>query len=135
MQASKPASGAWIGFLAMAFGVLGLIGAFSTFAAQLPFDRAMARSAAIDQAVAAYRSADPQAALERLRPQLGESAERLLPATSSFVERADAERMRMFGELHAEAESDGFRLRFVIAAFTVAAALFGCMVLSIVRAR
>ena len=39
----------------------------------------------------------------------------------------------MFAELHAEAVEDGFRLRFVIAAFTAAAALFGCMVLSIVR--
>ena len=41
----------------------------------------------------------------------------------------------MFGALHAEAVDDGFRLRFVIAAFTAAAALFGCMVLSIARTR
>ena len=133
MQAIKSANGAWTGFLVVAFGVVGLIGAFSTFAAQLPFDRAMARSQAIDQAVAAYHTPDPRAALERLRPLLGESADRLLPPNGDFAERAAAERTLVFAELHAEAVDDGFRLRFVIAAFTAAAALFGCMVLSIAR--
>ena len=134
MQAKRSADGAWIGFLAAAFGVVGLIGAFATFAAQLPFDRAMARDRTIEQAVIAYASPDRQAALERLRPQLGDSGDRLLPAGTDFVQKAAVERTRMFGEFHAEAENDGFRLRLVIAAFTAAAALFGCLVLSIARA-
>ena len=41
----------------------------------------------------------------------------------------------MLAELHAEAVDYGFRLRLVIATFTAAAALFGSMVLSIVRAK
>ena len=133
MPAKAPPSGAWIGFLIIAFGVVGLIGAFATFAAQLPFDRAMARSQAIDQAIAAYRAPDPLPALDRLRPLLGDSADRLLPPARDFVERAAAERTRSFEAMHAEAENVGFRLRFVIVAFTAAAALFGCMVLSIAR--
>ncbi len=136
MQASKSADGAtWIGFLVVAFAVVGLIGAFATFAAQIPFDRAMARSQAIDQAVVAARSPNPQAALEALRPELGDSADRLLSGGGDMAGRAAAERSRMLAELYDESKDYGLRLRLVIAAFTGAAALFGCMVLSIVRAR
>jgi hypothetical protein len=126
-------TGAWTGFLVAAFGVVGLIGAFATFAAQLPFDRAASRSIALDRAVAAAAMPDRRAALEALRPLLGDSADRVLSGTGDFAQRAAAERTRMLAALHAEAEEDGFRLRFVIAAFTAAAALFGVMVLGIVR--
>jgi len=130
-------TGTWTGFLIMAFAIVGLLGAFATFAAQIPFDRAMARSQALDQAVAAAGAPHPQAALEALRPLLGDSADTLLaaplPSPASMAARADAERIRMLTELHADSVDYGFRLRIVIAAFTAAAALFGCMILSIVR--
>ncbi len=127
--------GAWTGFLVVAFGVVGLIGAFATFAAQLPFDRAAARSAALDQAVAASHDAHPQTALDALRPLLGDSADRVLGGPGDIATRAAVERSRMLAELHAESVDYGFRLRCVIAAFTATAALFGTMILSIVRRR
>ncbi len=120
----------WTGFLLMAFGVVGLIGAFATYAAQLPFDRAMARSNAIDRAIAASHMPDPAPALAALRPLLDDSADRLLSGPGTIEQRAAAERARMFAELHAQAADYGLRLRIVIAAFTAAAALFGAMVLS-----
>ncbi len=130
-------TGTWTGFLIMAFAIVGLLGAFATFAAQIPFDRAMARSQALDQAVAAARSADPKAALDALRPRLGDSADALLaeplPGPDGIAARAASERTRMLAELHADSQDYGFRLRIVIAAFTAASALFGVMVISIVR--
>ncbi len=123
----------WTGFLIMAFVVVGLVGAFSTYAAQLPFDRAYARSQTLDQVVAASHTANPQAALDALRPLLGDSADRVLSGPGTIETRAAAERSRMLGDLHAESADYGLRLRVVIAAFTATAALFGAMVLSIVK--
>ena len=133
-DADKPGDTAtWAGFLVMAFAVVGLIGAFSTYAAQLPFDRAFARSQTLDAAVAASHAPDPAAALAALRPLLGESADRVLTGAGTMEARVAAERSRMLADLHAEGADYGLRLRVVIAAFTAAAALFGVMVLSIVR--
>ncbi len=123
----------WTGFLIMAFVVVGLVGAFSTYAAQLPFDRAYARSQTLDQVVAASHAANPAAALDALRPRLGDSADRVLTGPGTIDTRAAAERSRMIADLHAESADYGLRLRVVIAAFTSAAALFGAMVLSIVK--
>ena len=125
----------WTAFLVIAFGVVGLIGAFATFAAQIPFDRAMARSQALDQAVAADHQPDRVAALNALRPLLGDSADRVLSGSGDMAIRAAEERRRVISDLHAESLDYGVRLRIVIAAFTAAAALFGAMVLSIVRGR
>ncbi len=123
----------WTAFLIIAFAVVGLVGAFSTFAAQIPFDRAMARSQALDQAVAASHRAGAQAALDELRPLLSDSADHVLAGPGTIEDRVAAERTRMLGSLHTESMDYGLRLRVVIAAFTAAAALFGAMVLSIVR--
>lgn len=135
-QADKSGDiGTWTGFLIVAFGVLGLIGAIATYAAEIPFDRAMARSHALDQAVAAAQMPDPKAALDKLRPLLGDSADRLLAGPGDIAARAAAERSRVFNDMHAESEDYGFRLRIVIAAFTGATALFGAMVISIIRGK
>ncbi len=131
----KADTGTWTGFLVVAFGVVGLVGAFATYAAQIPFDRAVARSQALDQAVAASHAPDPRAALEALRPLLGESAGRVLAGDGTIEARAAAERSRMLTDLHDQSQDYGLRLRLVIAVFTAAAALFGAMVLSIVKRR
>ena len=132
MERSRPGDRAtWTAFLLVAFGVVGLIGAFATFAAQIPFDRAMARSEALDRAVLAARAPDPQASLDALRPLLGDSADRVLAGPGDIAARAAAERSRMLADFHAQSVDYGFRLRLVIAAFTGAAALFGAMILSI----
>ena len=124
----------WTAFLTIAFAVVGLVGAFSTFAAQIPFDRAMARSQALDQAVAASHRPGASAALDELRPLLGDSADHVLTGPGTIEDRVAAERSRMLARsLHTESMDYGLRLRVVIAAFTAAAALFGAMVLSIVR--
>jgi hypothetical protein len=124
--------GSWTAFLVMAFAVVGLLGAFATYAAQIPLERALARDTALDQARAASQSHD-QPRLEMLRDALGDSADHLDPAPGYTPDRIDAERLRMRDAFRAEAEDVGFRLRIVIAAFTAAGALFGAFVLGIVR--
>jgi len=125
--------GSWTAFLVIAFGLVGLIGAFGTYASQIPFERALARSATLDAALAASRQPDAAAALERLRPALDDSADAILSGPGTVADRIEVERSRVFHRFEAEAHDTGFRLRIEIAVFTAAAALFGVAVLSIAQ--
>ncbi len=127
--------GSWTGFLVIAFAALGLIGAFGTYAAELPFDRAMARSATLDQVIQAAHAPNPAEATAKLRPLLGEDADRVLTGAGPIEPRVEAERRRMFADMHDEANIYGFRLRCYIAVFTVMTALFGALVMSFGRQR
>ncbi len=120
--------GSWTAFLMMAFAVVGLLGAFATYAAQIPLDRALARETALDQALAAERAGDG-GRLGLLQDALGDSADKIGTTEASL----QAERLRMRSAFQAEADDVGFRLRIVIAAFTVTGGLFGAFVLAIVR--
>ena len=128
----KRNSATWMGFLVMAFAVVGLVGAFSTYAAQVPFERALARSQALEEAVAASKQPDAAQRLEGLREALGDSFDRVMTGPGDMASRAAAERTRMLGELGQEAEGIGTRLRVVIVVFAAGAALFGAAVLGIV---
>jgi len=123
----------WTAFLVMAFAVVGLVGAFATYAAQIPFERALARSDALDQAVALSHQPDAQARLQALRDALGDSADHVLQGPGDIETRASAERIRMLEAFGRESEDIGLRLRVVIAVFAAAAALFGAAVLGIVQ--
>jgi hypothetical protein len=123
----------WTAFLVMAFAVVGLVGAFATYAAQIPFERALARSAALDQAVALSHQPDAPARLQALRDALGDSADKVLQGPGDIETRAAAERIRMLDAFGHEAEDIGTRLRIVIAVFAAGAALFGAAVLGIVQ--
>ena len=71
-------AGTWTAFLIIAFGVLGLVGAFSVFAAQIPFERALARNIALDHALAVAGEPDGADKLEAMRPLLDDSADRII---------------------------------------------------------
>ena len=123
----------WTAFLVMAFAVVGLVGAFATYAAQIPFERALARSQALEEAVAASRQPNAAARLEGLREALGDSFDRVVSGPGDIAARAAAERTRMLGALGEEAAGIGTRLRIVIVVFAAGAALFGAAVLGIVQ--
>ena len=135
-RSGSPAT--WTAFLVIAFGVLGLIGAFSVFAAQIPFERALARNIALDHALAVAGEPDGAEKLEAMRPALDDSADRIIIANPGksgpdMVQRVADERARVLTAFGREAVDIGVRLRIVIAVFTLACALFGVAVLSIVR--
>jgi hypothetical protein len=130
---SRHDGGAWTGFLIVAFAVLGLIGAFAVYAAQIPFERALARDAALDQALAVPAGPNAAAKLDALRPALDDSAAHVIGGTGTMTEKVCAERSRMLKDFGKQAADIGVRLRLVIAVFTAACAVFGVAVLSIVR--
>lgn len=130
MSPSNPPGnqGAWTGFLIVAFGALGLVGAFGTYASQLPFDRAVARNATLDKVLAAAHAPDPPKAEQALRPLLGDSADEVFDGPGTLEGRVETERARMLTELHNEAQIYGFRFRCYLAMFTLMAAVFGAFV-------
>ena len=73
LHASPSNIGAWIGFLAATFCVVGLIGLFSTYAAPLAYQRELHREQVLDQALIT-----PPGRLAGLRDALGDSADAIL---------------------------------------------------------
>ncbi len=121
----KRNSATWMAFLAMAFAVVGLIGTFASYAAPLPLQRAMARDAALDQALATDGG---KAALEPLRDRLDDSAATVIDGGGPLADRVAAARAAMHAELGHEAEAVGFRLRLELLVVTAVAAGFGMVI-------
>lgn len=122
-----------LGFIAMSYVIVGLIGGFATFAVKLPHDRSLAREAALDAALATNGD---QAALAALEKRLGDSAPALKGATAADLPaRVAAERTAMRARFRVEADDLAFRLRIVIAMITISAAGFGLAMAGTVRKR
>ncbi len=129
----RGASGTVIGFMAMTFAIVGLTGVFATFSAPLPLERALARDAALDDALADAHRPDAQAAIEALRPRLAESADAILPVGGDMDARIAAARAAMRKALLTEADVTATRLRWMICIVTATGAVFGALLLSISR--
>ena len=65
----------WAGFLALAFGVLGLLAGFTTYAVPVRLERALQRGLVLDEVLAASRAG---ADLSAFRATLGDSADAVL---------------------------------------------------------
>ena len=72
---------------------------------------------------------DPAAAIEALRPRLGESADALLPVGADLAARVERERAAMHGRLLVEAGATATVLRWLICIVTVMGAAFGIALL------
>jgi hypothetical protein len=113
-----------LAFVAMAFVVVGLLGVFATYAAPLPLERALAREAALDAALAAARGANPEAALAALKPQLDDSTGVLVGGVGGIEERIAHERIAMRARFTTEAAATALRLRWLIGMVTLMGAVF-----------
>jgi hypothetical protein len=124
---AKP-TGTLAAFLAMAFLIVGLTGLFTSYAAPLALQRAMAREAALDEAAAAAREPDQAAALAALVPRLGESAAAVAPGLD-LAARIDAERHAVRVRFAAESAATLRRLRWLVSIITLMGAAFGVVML------
>lgn len=116
---------ALLGFLVASIAVVTLVGMMGSSLATVPLQRAMAREITLDQAVEAARSADPAAALERLRGPLAESAAAVLAPGPDIEARIAAERRAMRTRLAAESAEAGTRMKVMIGVVGAMAAAFG----------
>ena len=116
----------WLAFLSACFAVVGLMGLFASYAAPLPYERAAARDAVLDEALAA---GDTKPALEPLRDRLDDSAATVIDGTGPLAARVAAARAAMHDTMRHEADAIGSRLRLELAVVTVVAAAFGSAML------
>ena len=127
---ARGVSSAMAGFLAMAFAVVGMTGLLAAHVGRLPLERAMQREAVLDEVLAA---AGNTAALEALRPRLGDSAAAVLPGGADIAGRVAAERVAMRARRLAEADATAMRLRVLLIVVTVVAGAVGIAALLAVR--
>ncbi len=113
-------------FLAAAFGVVGLMGLFASYAAPLPLERAMARDATLDEALA---TGGNKPALESLRDRLDDSAAVVIDGAGPLADRVATARAAMHAALQAEAVAIGGRVRLELLVVTLVAGGFGLVVL------
>jgi hypothetical protein len=121
-------NGAWMGFMAMTFAVVGLTGLFASYAAPLPLERAMQREGAFDAALAPNLSS---AERDALRMQLGEDAAQVLDGAGDLAARVEAARHTARRRFKTEEEAVTSRLRLLVVVVTGAGALFGVAMLSV----
>nr|WP_321984899.1 hypothetical protein [uncultured Lichenicoccus sp.] len=125
---TRRSNSAWGGFLVMAFIVLGLCGLFSTYAAQLPFQRALYADARLN---AARNAPDATVQLDRLRDALGDDGVGAFDGTGAIGQRIEHARRVLTQHFQQQGADIALRLRIVLVVFTAAAALFGVMVVSV----
>ena len=114
-----------VGFLAMCFVIVGLVGLFASFAAPLPLERAIARERTLDEAEAALSGPNPQAAIAALKDRLDDSAPALTPLPADAHAAIQAERVAMRARFLAESDAGATRMRWLIVIVTVMSAIFG----------
>lgn len=114
----------------MAFVVLGLCGLFATYAAQLPYQRELFAEAKLDAALGAP---DAATRLDRLRDTLGDDGAEAFEAKGDIRDRIETARHVLRRHFQDQGADIALRLRIVIVVFTGASALFGLMVVSVLR--
>jgi hypothetical protein len=119
-------------FLAMTFVVVGLTGLFASFAAPLPLQRAMARDAALDEALA---SGGKPEVLAGLRDRLDDSAAVVIDGTGPIEARVNTARAAMRTELLHDSDAVAERLRWMVVIVTLAGAIFGAVIVGASRAK
>ncbi len=122
-----------MGFLAMCFAVVGLVGLFALFAAPLPLQRAIAREQTLDEVLIALHSSQPQAGLVALKDRLDDSAAAFTPLPANVDEAVAHERVAMRARLQAESNAVSSRMQLMIAVVTAMAAVFGAAIIGFGR--
>jgi CHASE3 domain sensor protein len=112
----------WIGFLAMAFAIVGLAGLFASYALPVALDRAIVQTAQLEDG-----GDSPQA---RIIAALGEAgAKPILQAQDSDSAKLQAAARAILRQAAAEQDATALRLRWLIVVVSIMGALFGAAVL------
>jgi CHASE3 domain sensor protein len=111
----------WIGFLAMAFAVVGMAGLFASYALPIALDRAIAQTALLDGA------GSPES---RIVAALGEAAAQpILHSAADDAAKLHAAAQAILRQAAAEQDATALRLRWLIVVVSLMGAAFGAAVL------
>ncbi len=122
------AGGAWTGFLVMTILVVGLCGLFASYAAPLPYQRALAIEAVLEKLPGL-----PPADWPNYRDALGDSAHAVLDGSGPIAARVAAARPVMLARLAHEGAAVAARLRLLLCVVTGLGCLFGAVLMRVQR--
>ena len=123
----------WTAFLLMCFVLVGLTGMFASYAATIPLERTLARTAVLDGVLAATRQSDA-AALVTLRQMLGpDVGPRVLDGPGDLFDRVAAQRTVVLQEGTREQRSVVYRIRLLVAVVTAVAGVVGSGIMGLSR--
>ena len=123
----------WTAFLLMCFVLVGLTGMFASYAATIPLERTLARTAVLDGVLAATRQSDA-AALVTLRQMLGpDVGPRVLDGPGDLFDRVAAQRTVVLQEGTREQRSVVYRIRLLVAVVTAVAGVVGSGIMALSR--
>jgi hypothetical protein len=114
-----------IGFLAISFLLVCLVGLFASYATPIPFARGFLREQAFDDALATAGKPDQQAQLAALSDRLGEQADLVIKGPGDLIDRVAHARAEARTQIMAEAKAEGSQMRLLIIVTSIVCAIFG----------
>jgi pyruvate kinase len=117
--------GSRLGFLAVSFLLVCLVGLFASYAAPIPYARGMLREQALDDALATASASDPKAALAALKDRLGDQAVIVMGDQGTLAERVAKARAEAQSRVFAEGKETASNLHLLVIVTSVICALLG----------
>jgi hypothetical protein len=114
-----------IGFLAISFLLVCLVGLFASYATPIPFARGFLREQAFDDALATAGKPDQQAQLAALSDRLGEQADLVIKGPGDLIDRVARARAEARTQIMGEAKAEGTQMRLLIIVTSIVCAIFG----------
>jgi hypothetical protein len=114
-----------IGFLAISFLLVCLVGIFASYATPIPYARGFLREQAFDDALATAGKPDQPALLAALSDRLGEQADLVIKGNGTLVDRVAKARAEARSQVMAEGRAEASQMRLLIIVTSIVCALFG----------
>jgi hypothetical protein len=117
--------GSRIGFLAMSFLLVCLVGVFASYAAPIPYARGLLKEQALDDALATNGKPDQAALLAALSDRLGEQADLVINGQGPLPQRIARARAEARAEAMTEGQAEASQMRLLVIVTSVVCAIFG----------
>jgi hypothetical protein len=127
--------GSRIGFLAMCFLLVCLVGVFASYAAPIPYARGLLKEQALDDALATNGKPDQAALLAALSDRLGEQADLVINGQGPLPQRVARARAAARAEAMTEGQAEASQMRLLVIVTSVVCAIFGMALSGVGRVR
>ncbi len=127
--------GSRIGFLAMSFLLVCLVGVFASYAAPIPYARGLLKEQALDDALATNGKPDQAALLAALSDRLGEQADLVINGQGPLPQRIARARAEARAEAMTEGQAEASQMRLLVIVTSVVCAIFGMALSGVGRIR
>jgi hypothetical protein len=127
--------GSRIGFLAVCFLLVCLVGVFASYATPIPYARGLLKEQALDDALATAGKPEQATLLAKLSDRLGEQANLVINGTGPLPTRIAQARAAARAEAMTEGQAEANQMRLLVIVTSIVCAIFGMALSGVGRAR